>query len=87
MAGSAPKPLKFLGMGNMSTSDQAAVEYDPPAIPQDPAALAAAVLQLQNTVNELIARHNALCAASALPSTANEVTGAGQAATNLFTAS
>lgn len=81
----APKLLRFLGMGNMSPSDQVSVEYDPPAIPQDPAALAAAVLQLQNTVNELIVRHNALCVSTTY--VGDEVTGAGAAASNLFTAS
>jgi len=79
----APKPVRFFGMGAMSAADAVAVQYDPPARPMDQGSLAWCILQLQNTVNELISRHNALAVAAAQPAT--QVTGAGQAATNLFT--
>lgn len=84
----SPKLLRFLGMGNMSASDQATLAYDPPAVPQDLAALAAAVLQLQNTVNALQFNYNLHqhAALNAAPST-NLATSTAQAAQNLFTAS
>lgn len=89
----APKLLRFLGMGNMSASDQSALAYDPPATPQDPAALAAAVAQLQNTVNELIKHFNAhthsgvTTGAGSTGAVSETQTGAGATPQNLFTTS
>lgn len=79
MAASAPKGLKTLAGVPVGTS----VQYTPPAAPLDPSLLAQTVLQLQNTVNELIVRHNEL--ATATTESGTKVTGAGQAASNLFT--
>ena len=79
MAASAPKTLKTLAGIAVGT----AVQYTPPATPLDPSLLAQTILQLQNTVNELIVRHNELAVAATQPAT--KVTGVGQAASNLFT--
>jgi hypothetical protein len=84
MAASAPKPIKKLGGAIPTASDLVAWQYDPPAPPLDQGAVAQALLQLQNTVNELITRHNQLCTDTAHAGDA--VTGAGTTATNLFTA-
>ena len=84
MAASPPKPLVKLGGAKPSAADLVAFQYDPPAAPLDQGSVAQTILQLQNTVNELIARHNQLCTDAAHAGDA--VTGAGQAATNLFTA-
>ena len=80
---SAPKLVKKLGGAIPSASDLAAVQYDPPAAPLDQGSVAQAIQQLQNTVNELISRHNQLCTDTSHAGDA--VTGAGAAATNLFT--
>ena len=79
----APKPIKRLGGATPSTADIASLQYDPPSIPLDLYSIAQAVLQLQNTVNEVITRLNALATATSNPGDA--VTGTAQAATNLFT--
>jgi hypothetical protein len=63
----------------------AELAVDPPATPPDPKVLQQQIQQLQNTVNELIVRHNALCDDTAhVP---DKVTGTAQTAANLFTAS
>jgi hypothetical protein len=46
-------------MGIPSAADIAALQADPPSVPMDLATLSQAVLQLQNTTNEIIARFNA----------------------------
>lgn len=79
----APKTVKRLGGGNPSAQDVVALQYDPPSVPMDQASMAQAIIQLQNTVNELIVRHNQLCIDAA--HTGDEVTGTAQAASNLFT--
>ena len=85
MAASAPKSIKKLGGAIPTAADVAGWQYDPPAPPLDQGSVAQTILQLQNTVNELITRHNALCTDTAHAGDA--VTGAGTAATNLFTGS
>lgn len=89
----APKSPRALGMAaTPSSQDIAALQYDPPAVPQDPAALAAAVLQLQNTVNSLIAyilthTHSGVTTgASNSGAPTSAFTGTAQSAQNLFTA-
>ncbi len=77
----APKPLKYLSGQSVGQE----VETDSPAIPQNPSDLAAAIIQLQNTLNEVISRYNQLCTDTSHAGDA--VTGAGAAATNLFTTS
>jgi hypothetical protein len=79
----APKSLKFLGLANPSAQDLVSLQYAPPGRPLDQAALAQTVIQLQNTVNEIITRLNQLCTDTA--HAGDQVTGAGTAATNLFT--
>lgn len=71
----APKKLRTLA--GVTTPAGAVV---PPLSNAD---LYAAVVQLQNTVNEVIVRYNAH--ATAAHAGANAVTGAAQAASNLFT--
>lgn len=83
MPASAPKVVKTLSQETPSAKQLAA---SPPASPMDQAAMAAAILQLQSTVNELIVRHNELAGAGSVPQVGMKVTGAGQAASNLFTA-
>ena len=84
MAGSSPKPLKKLGGAIPDAADLAAFQYDPPAIPLDDGSVAQAILQLQNTVNEIIVRLNQLCTDTS--HSGDAVTGAGATAANLFTA-
>lgn len=87
----APKSIKHLG-GDIPKAAEAA--YGPPAVPLDPVALQAILLQLINTVNDLIVRFNAHthggvttgAGTSGAPN-ANTMTGAGSAAANLFTSS
>jgi len=83
-----PKTIKRLGLGNPSAQDTVAFQYDPPAVPLDNGTIAQALLQLQNTLNELIKHFNAHqhSALNAAPSTDTQ-TGAGATAQNLFTAS
>jgi hypothetical protein len=83
MAASAPRTLKTLA-GLSVVGPQA--QYSPPAAPLDQGLLAQSILQLQNTLNEVIVRHNELCGAASVPQAGMKVTGAGQAASNLFTA-
>ena len=89
-----PKAVKTLAGQGVSAK---ALSYDPPATPLDPFKMAQQILQLQNTVNELISLFNAhkhtentaeaytRNAETGVPKTL--ITGAGVAATNLFTAS
>jgi hypothetical protein len=79
----APRAVRFLGGAIPSASDLAAAQYNPPSRTLDNGTVLQALAQLQNTVNELIARHNALAVAASQPAT--QVTGTAQAATNLFT--
>ena len=81
MAASAPKPIKYLS----GVVPEGEIEYSPPSQPMDQATLAQAILQLQNTVNEVISRLNQLCTDTS--HAGDQVTGAGAAATNLFTSS
>lgn len=76
----APKSLKTLAGQTLKAAEIAST---PPATPVDPFVMAQTILQLQNTVNELIVRHNALCVATT--NAGDEVTGTAQAASNLFT--
>jgi hypothetical protein len=84
----APKAVKKLGGAVPSAADLAAAQYDPPAVPLDDGSVWQAIVQLQNTVNELIKHFNAHqhSALNAAPSTDLQ-TGAGATAQNLFTAS
>lgn len=78
----APKTIKTAAGVPLTA---AALSVENPAVPLNPAVLQQQILQLQNTVNELITRHNQLCTDTAHAGDA--VTGAGTAATSLFTAS
>lgn len=86
----APKTLKNLS-GVQPTS--ARLGYDPPSEPMDLASLASAIAQAQNTINELISKFNShthsgvTVGAGSTGGTSAAITGAGAAATNLFTAS
>lgn len=84
----APKAVKRLGLANPSAADIAAAQYGPPSAPLDGNSAIAAVVQLGNTLNELIKHFNAHqhAALNAAPST-DLHTGAGAVAQNLFTAS
>jgi hypothetical protein len=55
----APITVRDLGGGIPSAADLARRAYDPPGNPLDYGSVARAITQLQNTQNELIARHNA----------------------------
>lgn len=82
MAASAPKTVRTLS-GNQVNP----LASDNPAVPVNQQTLLEAVVQLQNTVNELIVNHNAHqhSALNAAPAT-GLVDGNGEAASNLFTA-
>lgn len=90
----APKAVKKLGAATPSAQDLVAAQYDPPAVPLDDGSVWQAIVQLQNTVNDLITRFNAHthggvttgAGTSGAPN-ANTMTGAGSAAANLFTTS
>lgn len=83
----APKQVKVLGGANPTAQDLVGAQYDPPAAPLDQGTIRQAIIQLQNTVNDLIANYNAHqhAALNAAPST-NLENGAGSAAQNKFTA-